>query len=381
MNATLRMLMLGDLCLSGEVEDILTRPGSDLFSAVCGLVATNDLIVANLECGLTRSSTNKPLKFACLRANPVLAEKLRFLTVAVVGNNHFCDYGDAGARESVEVLRSAGVDCVGYGDNLAEAMRPVVVERNGIRAGILSFSCLTTNGDNYATPVSAGVAPLSLPLLKKAIRELRPRVDAMFCCVHWGKEQNHHPVIDQMRVARRAIEWGADAVVGSHAHVIQPYEKYRNGHVFHGLGNLLFGDVSWVVTGPDGRTQTGSQSQSAANRESLGVLFLIETGPAGTQVKVERVVPLRFDADYVPRPVFWKQLSFDWNRINQKTAQRAKWLRAALAKDDDIEYITRIVSGRLGHFYSTPALDEMGKSDWLRQLGETTRIFVSLRRL
>jgi hypothetical protein len=41
-------------------------------------------------------------------------------------------------------------------------------------------------------------------------------------------------------MAYKFIEAGADIIAGHHPHVIQPYEKYRNGHIFYSLGNFIF---------------------------------------------------------------------------------------------------------------------------------------------
>ena len=41
-------------------------------------------------------------------------------------------------------------------------------------------------------------------------------------------------------MAKRFIDNGADIVVGCHSHCIQGYEKYKNSHIFYGLGNSCF---------------------------------------------------------------------------------------------------------------------------------------------
>lgn len=48
----------------------------------------------------------------------------------------------------------------------------------------------------------------------------------------------------QRNMAYRLIDAGADIIVGHHSHVIQPYEKYKAGHIFYSLGNFALTSLS-----------------------------------------------------------------------------------------------------------------------------------------
>jgi poly-gamma-glutamate synthesis protein (capsule biosynthesis protein) len=61
---------------------------------------------------------------------------------------------------------------------------------------------------------------------------------------HWGRELNRKPQQYQVAAARRAIDAGADLVLGHHPHVLQGIERYRNGLIFYSLGNFAFGSRS-----------------------------------------------------------------------------------------------------------------------------------------
>lgn len=49
--------------------------------------------------------------------------------------------------------------------------------------------------------------------------------------------------LEQRQFARRAVETGAEVVVIEHAHCLQPHEDWRDGHIFYGLGNFIFGNI------------------------------------------------------------------------------------------------------------------------------------------
>lgn len=69
-------------------------------------------------------------------------------------------------------------------------------------------------------------------------------IHAIIILPHWGVEYSHEVKPYQRDYARRYIEAGAIAVVGSHPHVLQPWEKYtardkREGIIFYSLGNFV----------------------------------------------------------------------------------------------------------------------------------------------
>ena len=68
---------------------------------------------------------------------------------------------------------------------------------------------------------------------------------------HWGIERSYEPYDVQQNLARFAIDNGADAVIGSHPHVIQSMENYKGKLIAYSMGNFCFGGNS---NPPDKRT-------------------------------------------------------------------------------------------------------------------------------
>ena len=75
----------------------------------------------------------------------------------------------------------------------------------------------------------------------KAARAENP--DKVIVCMHWGKEYQSFPTDDQRALAQKMYNWGADYIIGSHPHVIQPMEWEKTGEkerfVAWSLGNLI----------------------------------------------------------------------------------------------------------------------------------------------
>lgn len=62
----------------------------------------------------------------------------------------------------------------------------------------------------------------------------------MIVYVHWGIERNTTPEAYQKEMARQYIDAGADAVIGSHPHVLQGIEFYQGKPIVYSLGNFIF---------------------------------------------------------------------------------------------------------------------------------------------
>ncbi|UOF01304.1 CapA family protein [Bdellovibrio reynosensis] len=82
------------------------------------------------------------------------------------------------------------------------------------------------------------------------IKELaqNPKIDAIIVLPHWGSEYTHNPDNSQKNFAKKYLEAGATAVVGSHPHVLQPWQKYvtsdgRETFIIYSLGNFVAGQA------------------------------------------------------------------------------------------------------------------------------------------
>lgn len=198
-----------------------------------------DLVVVNLE--TTLAPAGPYTGYPCFRTPSSLARALRRAGVdaAVTANNHCCDGGARGIRTTLEALDDAGIRHTGtFVDTLRHgADHPLRLEAGGIRFALFSYT-YGTNG----LPVPAGTT-VNLIDTAAIARDLasvdRLRTDCVIVCLHWGEEYMRHPSREQRRLAAFMRSHGADIVVGSHPHVVQPFECDTTGAVFYSLGNLV----------------------------------------------------------------------------------------------------------------------------------------------
>lgn len=75
----------------------------------------------------------------------------------------------------------------------------------------------------------------------------RGKADYVIVSFHWGREASTTVQAYQRDTAHRAIDAGADVVIGHHPHVLQGVERYRRGIIFYSLGNFAFASTSTIA--------------------------------------------------------------------------------------------------------------------------------------
>jgi poly-gamma-glutamate synthesis protein (capsule biosynthesis protein) len=85
----------------------------------------------------------------------------------------------------------------------------------------------------------------------KAARKAGARIVIVF--PHWGTEYDPTPFAGQQKLARAAIDAGADLVIGNHAHWAGAMEVYEGKPIWYALGNFVF-DQTWSEPTMEGLT-------------------------------------------------------------------------------------------------------------------------------
>ncbi len=163
-----------------------------------------------------------------------------------VATNHIKDCGlmrswcDSTFFDTLGHLSRVGIQTVGAGANLSEALEPVVITLNGIRFGFVSLGDSKLSETVFAAEDHPGIARLTEENMRRTIEEARKIADVVIALPHWGPEDELLPNWIQRGQARYIVDAGADLVVGNHTHVIQAYQIIDDIPVFYGLGNFVF---------------------------------------------------------------------------------------------------------------------------------------------
>ncbi|GAA1777493.1 hypothetical protein GCM10009795_024580 [Nocardioides hankookensis] len=280
------LTVVGDIMLGRRVTGLpVLEPMSDR-------LASADITIGNLES--TLSDAGPPTQGGdSFHAPPEVRRDLRLAGFDALGlaNNHAGDYGDEALVETVRLLQESGRPTFGAGADLAEARRPVVLERNGVRFGFTGFNAIGETpeaGPGRPGALSISMPPRTGPLDRRElrrvlgdVRRLRRHVDVVVVVPHWGTQYTHRPEPIQHQVARALVTAGADLVVGGHPHWVQGAEQVGDALVVHSLGNFVFD-----MTTP--QTNEG---------------LVLEATFWGDRLMAADFVPYRLGADHAPRVV------------------------------------------------------------------------------
>ncbi len=163
-----------------------------------------------------------------------------------VATNHIKDCGvmktwcDLALYDTLDNLHTAGLQTVGAGKDLDEALQPVVLEANGVRFGFVSLGDSKMDDSVFATSSAPGIAFLNDENARRAVAAAKAAADVVIALPHWGSEYNQTPNWNQLEQTRYLVDAGVDLIVGNHAHMVQAVGQMKDVPVFFGLGNFVF---------------------------------------------------------------------------------------------------------------------------------------------
>lgn len=228
------ILAFGDLMLDREVRREIERNSPTYpFEKIAEFLRGHDIVVANAE-GPFLEDPVRAVPYSLPQFGfkkdylPVLRD-LGF-TVLSQANNHSYDHGPYGFASSTAFIRKAGIGVFGDYENLDPG--PYVVDVRGEKVAFIGYHQFT---------YSAGK-------VFEAIK--RAHSDGAFVIVypHWGVEYSPEVSDLERERAHAFIDAGADLVLGSHPHVIQPIEVYKGKAIFYSMGNFIFDQIAEQAT-------------------------------------------------------------------------------------------------------------------------------------
>lgn len=247
---TLRLLFVGDAMVHSTQYNAARYEGGDSiynfnppFTYIKDLISSADLSMVNLEVALG----GKPYSgYPLFSSPPEIVDALKWagFDLLFTANNHTADQGQKGIEGTLDRIKEQGLLHTGsFKDSVERAEHyPLIVERNNIRLAFLNYT-YGTNGMPVRKPNIVNITDTLLILedLEKA-RQKQP--DYIITCMHWGYEYHQKEHAEQRELARFLAENGTNLIIGSHPHVVQPYDELINQAgdtipVIYSLGNFI----------------------------------------------------------------------------------------------------------------------------------------------
>ena len=240
----IRLGFVGDIMLDRDVERSVDRNGNGdyhyIFSNIKDTLGSFDILFGNLE-GPVSTQTKVCGSMYSFNMATSVAEVLRDENFKIVSlaNNHMFDYCYSGFQETLKNLFNANVEYVGAGQNINEAYTPKILLVDDLK---IAFLAASEFGKNYmdAGDDRGGIAIIDTNRMCSEINNIRSEVDLVAISLHFGEEYKTELNSYQRNVATKLIDCGADLIIGSHPHVVEPLEKYKNGYIAYSLGNFIF---------------------------------------------------------------------------------------------------------------------------------------------
>lgn len=258
--------MTNRLTLAGAGDVIIDRDDQlTAFKNVRDIFRDADVTYVNMEQILADDGIPHPAQSVAKGSRFVDAYVDAQVDVVSCATNHAMDWGVPGLLGTIETLDAAGVAHCGTGADLAEARKPVILDRKGTTFGVLNY-CSVARPEYDADETHPGIAPLKVHTLYQQVdfqpatppaiisrptpesyemivgdvAELRKRVDVVVVAFHWG--QHLLPVVVPqycVEMAHAVIDAGADIVIGSHTHILKGIELYKGKAIYYSTGNFV----------------------------------------------------------------------------------------------------------------------------------------------
>jgi len=256
------LLSVGDIILDDPKAE-------SLFDYVAPTLKAADVSIGHIEVLFTSRGVETGAEV--IATPPCDPKNIRALhtagfNVCTLAGNHVWDSGAPAIEDTIAGLKEYGIAYAGAGMNLEEAKRPAIIEKKGVRFGILNYNCVGPK-TAFATENKAGCAavptithyemsasnpgaaptniytfsePAALKAMVEDIARLRKQCDVLAVCFHKGIVCIPVEIaMYEQQVSYAAIDAGADVVFGQHAHILKGIEMYKGKAIFHGLGNFV----------------------------------------------------------------------------------------------------------------------------------------------
>ena len=328
---TLTLCMTGDILLHDEMNDAARQTDGSynydyLFKYLGKTIGSKDLAIVNQEVpigGRELGVTGYPSFNAPYEMADALA-KAGF-DVVCHATNHALDKVGRGVKNTLSNWKKnhPDIEVVGIHDSNEDQKKITVVEKKGIKVAILNYT-YGTNGISLPSDMPYAVDLLEEKRIRDDLARAEELADFTIVCPHWGTEYRLETDEYQKKWTALFRECGADLVLGTHPHVIERIEEFRDGDKAHWTNNHGNGDMLVYYSLGNYVNWTNDFGEGIANRMVGGIAEVTLKRGADGQVTISDhdILPIVCHVSHNPGEISVYPLSDYTRELAAKNAIR-----------------------------------------------------------
>lgn len=239
-----KILAMGDMIFHQPiVKNYRTGESYDftpIFANISEDIKRADIAIANFEGSVNSNRKLSGFPMFNFPKESIYSLKNAGFDILSTANNHSLDTGLDGVAETISHIKESGMES--FGTLSEEGEKGILIEKNGIKIGLISFTDTLNGMDSLMRNKEYSVNTFSQDVAGD-IKNIKDKSDIVIVYPHWGNEYQHHPSERQIYLKEKLHEYGADIILGSHPHVLQRYEveEINNKKLFtiYSMGNAL----------------------------------------------------------------------------------------------------------------------------------------------
>jgi gamma-polyglutamate biosynthesis protein CapA len=225
----IKLLFLGDLMFDRYIRQVAEKKGYDfVFGDTDKILAGNDLVIGNLEGPITDNKSISIASEFAARENyiftfdPQVAGVLKKHNINLIslGNNHILNFGEEGLMQTEKYLNGAEIKFF-----CDKNIRYTIYQIQDTKLGFVCYNQFETNAENKTL---------------SDITKAKKQADIIILYAHWGKEYDSLILRSIREIAHKFVDNSVDLIIGSHPHVVQESEVYKDKKIYYSLGNFIF---------------------------------------------------------------------------------------------------------------------------------------------
>lgn len=239
-----KILAMGDMIFHQPiVKNYRSNDSYDftpIFNNISSDINEADLAIANFEGSVNSNRKLSGFPLFNFPKETIYSLKNVGFDLLSTANNHALDTGLDGIAETISHINESGMK--NFGTLAEDGDKGIIVEKNGIKIGLISFTDTLNGMDSLMRGKEYSVNTFAQDV-KSDIQNLKDNSDIVIVYPHWGNEYQLVPNERQIFLKEMLQESGADIILGSHPHVLQRYEvedkNNKKYFTIFSMGNAL----------------------------------------------------------------------------------------------------------------------------------------------